>query len=138
MCSSSSTMQTRAMQACQAVYGTCYAGGCGSFSYYYGAGHANCDCNKAVGQYEFVYSNTGYQWVGQAYGNNNGDVSGDGSFVQMKASAGCGSTSWSLTLKDFGVSLTPPPPSPTRCKTGASGSSGNPNHVQPYSPCATL
>eukprot|EP00854_Cymbomonas_tetramitiformis_P026562 gene26562-32608_t len=77
---SSTSNQAIAQAACQSIYGTCYTGSCGCFYYYYGAGHYSCNCGKAAGQYEFIYSNTCYTTVGNDYGGASTSVAGDSLF----------------------------------------------------------
>ncbi|MBE0636937.1 MAG: HYR domain-containing protein, partial [Bacteroidales bacterium] len=83
--------QTVALKACEAVYGVgnCSPGGCGAFSYYYATSHLTCNCSKAIGQYEFIFSNSGYTQVGQDYGGTSADVTGNQLFSRVRASIGC-------------------------------------------------
>ncbi|KAK3282892.1 hypothetical protein CYMTET_9395 [Cymbomonas tetramitiformis] len=108
-----------ALAACQAKYGSCSSGGCGRFSYYYRAGGLQCNCNKPIGEYEFIYSNTGYTTVGNDYGGSSTSVRGNTLFTRVKTSRGCNSNSWGLALGDLGTDssgcvppISPPPPSP--------------------------
>ena len=58
-----------AQAACESVYGVgqCNTGSCGNLTYWKATAHVSCDCNKAPGQYEFIYSNTGQSGVGDDY-----------------------------------------------------------------------
>ena len=94
--------QQLAEAACKSVYGTCKTGSCGSFNYYYSSTSVSCNCNKPTGQYEFIYSNSGYTMVGNDYGGASTSVAGNGLFVRRKASEGCNSNSWSLALSNIG------------------------------------
>ena len=93
-----------AKAACESVYGVggCTTGGCGNFSYWYQASSLSCNCGKAVGSYEWIYSNSGYTQVGQDYGGQTTSVSGDQYFVRQKGSGTCDGNSWILTLKTIG------------------------------------
>ena len=92
-----------ALKACESVYGVgaCSSGSCGHFTYYYRTSQGHCSCSKAAGTYEWIYNNTGYIQVGQDYGGDATNVSGDKMFVRLKNNASCNSTTWSLALKDF-------------------------------------
>jgi prepilin-type N-terminal cleavage/methylation domain-containing protein len=92
-----------ALKACESVYGVgaCSSGSCGHFTYYYRTSQGHCNCSKAAGTYEWIYNNTGYIQVGQDYGGDATNVSGDKMFVRLKNNASCNSTTWSLALKDF-------------------------------------
>ena len=94
--------QQLAEAACESVYGTCVTGSCGSFYYYYSSASVSCTCSKPTGQYEFVYANSGYITVGQDYGGDYTSVDGNTLFVRRKASEGCNSNSWSLSLSNIG------------------------------------
>ncbi len=98
------TNQQIALAACESVYGVgnCNTGSCGNFTYYKATAHLSCDCNKPVGQYEFIYSNTGYTQVGQDYGGNTTNVSGNSLFTRVKTAAGCTSNSWTLAQPALG------------------------------------
>ncbi|MDD4931007.1 MAG: fibronectin type III domain-containing protein, partial [Candidatus Colwellbacteria bacterium] len=100
---SSCTNAQHALAACQSKYGTCASGSCGSFTYYYRSGALSCDCNKPVGEYEWIYNNTGYTTVGSDYGGQSTSVSGDSLFTRMKSSSTCDSNSWTLTLLNLGT-----------------------------------
>ena len=67
-------------------------GTCGGFfTYYYQTGSLNCDCNKAVGDYEWVYQNLQPDvatQVGQDYGGSFDNIVGHGAWVRQKACAG--------------------------------------------------
>jgi hypothetical protein len=76
----------------------------------------SCDCNVPVGQYEFIYENTGYTQVGQDYGGQSTDVTGNDLFVRVKNSEGCNSDSWALALATLGDEATAP-----LCDNGANG-----------------
>merc|ERR1712050_202951 len=88
--------------ACETEYSACSVGSCGSFKYYYKTGQKNCVCEKAVGSYEFIFSNTGYKKVGADYGGATTSVAGDSLFVRRKSDSRCSSKSWKLVLKDLG------------------------------------
>jgi prepilin-type N-terminal cleavage/methylation domain-containing protein len=98
-----STNSAYALKACESVYGVgaCSSGSCGHFTYYYRTSQGHCSCSKAAGTYEWIYNNTGYIQVGQDYGGDATNVSGDKMFVRLKNNASCNSTTWSLALKDF-------------------------------------
>jgi hypothetical protein len=98
------TNQQIALAACESVYGVgnCNTGSCGNFTYYKATAHLSCDCNKPIGQYEFIYSNTGYTQVGQDYGGNTTNVSGNSLFTRVKTAAGCTSNSWTLAQPALG------------------------------------
>ena len=81
-----------AKAACQREYGSCSEGSCGSFSYFFRTGGKSCDCATAVGQYNFVYKNSGYSTVGEDYSGGGASVSGNSLFVRRKASSGCGTS----------------------------------------------
>ncbi|KAK3289501.1 hypothetical protein CYMTET_3074 [Cymbomonas tetramitiformis] len=92
-----------AQKACESVYGKCKPGQCGSFHYWYGDGHLSCDCNKAAGQYEFVYQNDDSSFVGDIdCARNTGSVAGKDMFVRQKATSGCASGCWQLALVNLG------------------------------------
>jgi hypothetical protein len=99
------TPQTIALKACESHYGVgaCITGSCGYFSYYYSSSSLSCNCDKPIGQYEWIYSNTGYTQVGQDYGGATTDVTGNGLFVRVKSSATCNSSSWTLALEHLGT-----------------------------------
>lgn len=92
-----------AQAACESVYGegSCSSRSCGSFHYYSASHHLNCNCNKAVGQYEFIYRNDGYTIVGEDYGGGDTDVNGNNLFVRIKSSDGCNGNSWALVFDGF-------------------------------------
>eukprot|EP00854_Cymbomonas_tetramitiformis_P033709 gene33709-43400_t len=56
-----------------------------------------------MGEYEFVYSNTGYTTVGDDYGGASTSVSGNTLFTRVKTASGCNSNSWGLALSDLGT-----------------------------------
>ncbi len=97
--------QTIALKACESHYGVgnCAIGVCGYFTYYYRTGALSCNCSKPIGEYEWIYSNTGYTTVGQDYGGDYTDVTGDGLFVRVKGSNACDGNSWNLALRDLGT-----------------------------------
>ena len=97
------SIQQTAEAACKSVYGSCATGTCGSFSYYYSSSAKHCSCSVAVGQYEFVYLNSGYTKVGGNYGGADTSVAGNNLFVRKKASTGCNGNSWMLALSDLGI-----------------------------------
>jgi len=101
LCNSKMSDQEIAQAACESVYSSCKIGSCGKFQYYYYWIHKTCDCHKGIGQYEFIYSNTGYKYVGQDYSGSIDDVTGNGLFVRKKTSDDCGKTSWKLVLSEF-------------------------------------
>lgn len=118
-CSSSMSNQQIAEAACISVYGSCNKAACGSLSYYYSSSSTSCSCTKAVGQYEFIYSNAGYTVVGQDYGgidlqwSNATSIAGNTLFVRQMVSSSC-INSWELTLSDLGsephaMVILPPP-----------------------------
>ena len=94
--------QQIAEAACKSVYGSCSTGTCGSFYYYRYSSSKSCSCNKAVGQYEFIYRNDGYTEVGGGYGGASTSIAGNSLFVRRKASSGCNSNSWNLALSKLG------------------------------------
>ncbi|MBX2902541.1 MAG: Ig-like domain-containing protein, partial [Chitinophagales bacterium] len=110
------TNQQIALAACEATYGAgnCSAGSCGNFTYYYRTAAGSCDCAKAIGELEFIYSNTGYTTIGQDYGGgpasvptiSAGATSGAGPFVRRKGWADCSQPStWQLVqpnLRSYG------------------------------------
>ena len=94
-----------AKAACESVYSSCSTGQCGmlsKFKYYYESSGESCDCDKAVGKYEFIYANTGYTTVGQDYGSSNQNVTGNTLFVRKKTVSGCGANRWNLVLENLG------------------------------------
>jgi len=108
--------QTIALRACESVYGVgnCVVGSCGNFTYYYRSGHLTCNCSKSPGQYEFIFSNTGYTQVGQDYGGQSESLALPGfnggstfmqNFTRVKYSAGCDANSWRLTQQHLGQQL---------------------------------
>ena len=94
-----------AQAACESVYGVgqCNTGGCGAFTYWKATAHVSCDCNQAPGEYEFIYSNTGYNGVGDDYGGASTSVAGQQLFTRVKASSGCNSNSWNLAQANLGT-----------------------------------
>ena len=104
-CDSSMSNEQIAEAACLSVYSDCAPGSCGWFFYYHTTDSDvwSCDCNVPVGQYEFIYENGGYDQVGQDYGGQTTDVSGNNLFVRMKNSEGCNEDSWMLALADLGA-----------------------------------
>ncbi|MFN8294012.1 MAG: hypothetical protein U0T72_09835 [Chitinophagales bacterium] len=113
---SGATNQQIALAACEATYGAgnCSAGSCGYFTYYYRTAAGSCNCAKAVGELEFIYSNTGYTTIGQDYGGwpatvptiSGSATSGAGPFVRRKGWADCSQPStWQLVqpnLRSYG------------------------------------
>ena len=97
--------QQLAEAACKSVYGSCSTGACGKFSYYYSSSSKSCLCSKAIGQYEFIYANTGYTTVGQDYGGGSTSVSGNTLFVRKKYSNACDSNSWTLVESNLGQGM---------------------------------
>jgi hypothetical protein len=100
------TNQQIALAAAESVYGVgaCSIGSCGNFTYYYKTTDLNCNCGKAVGSYEFIYSNTGYTYVGEDYGGTRLDnVAGNQLFVRVKTYSNCTSgPSWTLAEPALG------------------------------------
>jgi hypothetical protein len=98
--------QQIALAACESVYGVgnCSIGSCGLFTYYYQAGALHCDCSKPVGAYEFIYSNSGYTYVGDDYGGTRLDVvSGNQLFTRVKTFNTCSTgPSWTLAEPALG------------------------------------
>ena len=84
--------QKIAEAACKSMYGSCNTGRCSfrctlgrcSFSYYYSSSSVSCSWGKQVGQYEFIYSNTGFKTVSADYAADSmdDDVSGNTLFVR--------------------------------------------------------
>jgi len=111
VCHYGTSDQEVARLACESVYGSCQwgycgrctTGSCGEFHYYRGQNHWSCNCNKPVGQYEFIYKNIGYANVGSDYSGTVDNVYGNGLFVRRKSADGCGPTSWKLILSDLGA-----------------------------------
>ena len=100
--------QQLAESACKSVYGSCSTGTCGQFSYYYSSSAKSCNCAKAIGQYEFIYANTGASTVGQDYsGASSTNVLGNTLFVRKKDSSLCNSNSWTLVQSDLGQGIYP-------------------------------
>ena len=91
-----------AKAACESVYDSCSTGSCGSFRYYRGSDHRSCQCNKPIGQYEFIYANEGYITVGEDYGGSDSNVKGNNLFVRKKTASSCSGNSWSLALDNLG------------------------------------
>jgi len=112
-CNSTMSDQEIARGACESVYSSCQKGACGKFKYYYGSGHVSCGCKKPIGQYEFIYSNTGYNYVGSDYSGNVDEVAGNGLFVRKKTFHSCGSTSWKLVLSFTSFPTASPTEKPT-------------------------
>ncbi|MBK8658632.1 MAG: HYR domain-containing protein [Bacteroidetes bacterium] len=99
------TNQQIALAACESVYGVgnCNIGSCGYFTYYKATAHPSCDCAKANGSYEFIYSNTGYTYVGDDYGGTRLDnVAGNQLFTRVKTSGACSNQSWALAQPALG------------------------------------
>jgi hypothetical protein len=119
-CDSSMSNEAIAQAACESVYGGCTTGSCGYFYYYYESGGYSCNCNKPTGEYEFIYNNAGYSQVGQDYGGQSTDVSGNSLFVRVKYSEGCNGDSWYLALADLGTALAEEEYQP-ECDNGAGG-----------------
>ena len=100
-CSSTMSNEQIAEAACKSLYGSCTAGHCGKFYYYYSSSSASCSNREASGDFEFIYSNTGYTTVGQDYGSGSESVSGNSLFVRRYH----GSNSypkWTLALANLG------------------------------------
>jgi hypothetical protein len=103
--------QTIALRACESVYGAgnCSAGACASFTYYFRTAAGHCNCAKAIGELEFIYSNTGHTQVGQEYGGATttvpiiaaGATTGAGPFVRRKGWSTCAPNSWTLAQPDL-------------------------------------
>ena len=98
------TNQQIAEAACISVYGSCNTGTCGLLSYYYSSSSTSCYCSKAVGQYEFIYDNSGYTVVGEDYGGTSTSIAGNTLFVRRRVSSAC-SNSWELTHSDLGADI---------------------------------
>jgi phosphatidylethanolamine-binding protein (PEBP) family uncharacterized protein len=89
--------------------GNALVGTCGSFTYYYRNGSTSCDCNKAIGELEFIYNNSGYSQIGQDYGGGvtNAPIisansrTGQGPYVRRKAGNGCSTFSWTMAQPDL-------------------------------------
>ena len=106
-CLTTKSSEQAAEAACKSVYQDCTKGSCGSFSYYYSSTAKHCDCNTAVGQYQFIYLNSGYTKVGEDYHSGaSTSLSENSSFVRRKASSGCNSNSWNLALLNLGIGNT--------------------------------
>ena len=54
-CFESTTTADFALLACESVHGQCNYGSCGEFEYYKDINDMSCDCNKEVGDLEWVY-----------------------------------------------------------------------------------
>ena len=94
--------QKIAEAACKSVYGSCTTGSCGNFYYYYSSSHYSCSSSrKSSGQYEFIYSNTGYTSVGQDYGSGSESVSGNSLFVRRYHGHNS-NPEWTLALANLG------------------------------------
>ncbi len=107
--SDGATNQQIALAACEAVYGAgnCRTGTCGYFFYYYKTTNGTCTCGLAVGVYEFIYSNTGYQGVGSDYSQTNlVSVAGNNRFARKKNVASCSAADvWLLVASNLGEAL---------------------------------
>jgi len=101
-----------ARKACESKYGAgnCAAGSCAFFDYWYRTAGGSCYCVKPVDEYEWIYNNRGFTGVGQDYGGQPTDVTGDSLFVRRKNTAVCDANSWVLTLKYLG--------DPSTCSAG--------------------
>jgi hypothetical protein len=112
-----------AQAACLSVYSSCDASSCGYFYYWHTTDTDqawSCNCDVPYGQYEFIYTNAGYSQVGQDYGGQTTDVSGNNLFVRMKTSNTCDSDSWTLVLANLGEALYWEPQT-GYCANGAGG-----------------
>ena len=107
--SAGSTNQQIALAACESVNGisNCSVGSCGYFTYYYKTVDGHCTCSKAIGTYEFIYSNTGYTNVGGDYAQSNVyDVTGNSMFVRKKGTNVCYVNDvWLLVNANLGAAL---------------------------------
>jgi hypothetical protein len=103
--------QVIAREACYSVYGRglCRSGFCGRFYYYFRVGHQSCNCRrKKAGEYEFIFRNNGYSYVGQDYTNErSGNVVGNGLFVRKKLVNNCDRkvASWELVHPNLGEEI---------------------------------
>jgi|GEM_PF-3123116 len=112
--------------ACQSIYGSgsCSSGSCGSFAYYYRTAGGSCSCSKPIGDYEWIYSNTGYSTIGNDYGGAATNITGYTTFTRIKTSSVCDTNSWNLALGNFHsqIAADPPPSTPvtviTSCNNG--------------------
>lgn len=103
------TAKTVALLACESEYGlgTCREGHCGCFRYYYRRDGGSCGCDKAEGDYEWVFTNDGCTAVSQDFSFKANELGGillssatAKVFVRRKV-AGCGEFSWELTLPEI-------------------------------------
>jgi hypothetical protein len=99
----------RARTACESAngVGACSAASCGYFSYWYrtGAG-TSCSCGFPVGEYEWVYANSGYAGVGDDFGQSpSASVVGFQEFVRRKETNSCWTNAWSLTQRGYPSAL---------------------------------
>jgi hypothetical protein len=117
-CDSAMSNSDIAQSACLSVYDSCSQGSCGYFYYWYDSNTYSCNCDVPYGQYEFIYTNAGYSQVGQDYGGQSTDVSGNDLFVRMKNSEGCNGDSWALAYANLGDDIV----DPGFCNNGAGGS----------------
>jgi len=109
------TLQEIAQFTCEAHYGTgnCLQGACGPLSYYYRNGGLSCNCGKAAGELEWVYSNDGAKHVSEDYSEDDGgvtpavDIENHDLFVRRRTSADCTQSSWEIALKSLGLDKMP-------------------------------
>ena len=100
-----------AKRACESEHGdgNCELGVCGGFMYFYKFEDGHCDCEKAVGTVEWVFSNkfaydfsdSDYRSVSRA--SESKDIAGDTLFTRIRTKAVCDlSASWKVLDLDFG------------------------------------
>ena len=99
-CSSTMSNEQIAEAACKSLYGSCTAGNCGKFHYYYSSSSASCSNREESGDFEFIYSNTGYTTVGQDYGSGSESVSGNSLFVRRYHGSNS-NPRWTLALANL-------------------------------------
>ena len=100
-CSSTMSNEQIAEAACKSLYESCTAGNCGKFYYYYSSSSASCSNREESGDFEFIYSNTGYTTVGQDYGSGSESVSGNSLFVRRYHGHNS-NPEWTLELANLG------------------------------------
>jgi len=102
-CLSNMSNRQIAESACKSLYGSCSAGTCGGFDYYYSPSTGNCG-RKASGAFEFIYSNTGMHVVGQDYGGAGQSVYGNSLFVRKYhgSNSSTPDIGWTLELDFLG------------------------------------
>jgi hypothetical protein len=106
-----STNKEIALLACESEngFGNCEYGVCGGYEYFYKFTDGDCDCGKAVGTVEWVFSNNlGYDFVDQDYRQQGGEeeptVNGDDLFTRIRTKDTCtGSVSWEVLELHLGV-----------------------------------